>query len=271
MIAAILLAGTALAASAAGLQPSWVLPPSAEATAADAVLAGVDPSGAAWLVLDGRIIAAPEGNVVLLADRAIQQLAWIGSKPVVRSFEALGTFVPGAPDAKGPPEARFKPITTVPLTSWRMAPAGAEDVYVAGYNPRKRLSQIAVVGSSAGSKPLRVLYETPAQIADVAGDGTTSYFASGPAIWKVDAEGSASVYSSHARPVRSIAAAPGGGLFFVTDTVVGYAGKSAPFNLLRCSRCRISVRDDDLYVLFNGPRGGLLRVRGVRSLAEAGW
>lgn len=266
MIAAILLSATALTASAAGLQASWVLPPSAEAPASGSVLAGVDPSGATWLVLDGRIVSVPDKNVVFVADRPIQQLLWVGSKPLVRSFETLGSFVPGAPDGEGPPEARFVPMATVPLTSWRMAPAGAEGVYVAGYNPRKRRSQIAVVGPAAGSKPLRVLYETQAQIADVAGDGTTAYFASGPAIWKVDAGGSASVYSSHSRPVRFIAAAPGGGLFFVTDTVVGYAGKSAPFELLRCSKCRIAVRDDDLYVLFNGLRGGLLRIRGVSGL-----
>lgn len=264
MIAALLLSGAALAAAAAGLQAAWVVPPSAAAPKADDALAGVDPSGAAWLVLDGRIVSSPERGAVLVADRPIQQLVWIGSRAVARSFDALGTLVPEAASPKGAQRARFKPLTTVPLTSWRMAPAGDGNVYVAGYNPRKRLSQIAVVGPAAGGKALRVLYETRAQIADVAGDGATAYFASGPAIWKVEADGTASVHFSSTRPITALAAAPDG-LFYATDDGVGFAGRSERFELLRRPGCRIAVRGDDLYVLLDGLRGGLLRLS-VRAL-----
>lgn len=256
MIAAILLSGAALTASAAGLQASWVVPPSAAAPKADDSLAGVDPSGAAWLVLDGRIVSAPEKGVVMVADRPVQQLAWIGSRPVVRSFDALGTF------EAGPEGARFKPLTMVPLTSWRMAPAGAENVLVAGYNPRKKSSQVALVGPAAGGKALKVLYETQARIADVAGDGESAYFASGPAIWKVEADGSASVFFSQTRPITAIAAARNG-FFYATDAGVGYAGRTERFELLRRPGCRIAARGEDLFVLLDGLRGGLLRVRGA--------
>lgn len=258
-IAAILLSA-ALSASAAGLQPSWVLPPSPSAPKGGDVLAAVDPSGAAWLVLEGRIVSVPERDVVFSADRPFQQLAWVGSRPVVRSFEALGTFASAPDGPAGPPRARFKPLTTVPLTSWRMSPAGEENVYVTGYNPRKNASQIALLGPAAGGRDLRVIYETQAQIADVAGDARTAYFASGPAIWKVDSVGSASVFFSSARPITSLAAAPGG-LYYTTDAGVGFAGESERYEVLRCSGCRIFVRGGDLYVLLDGLRGGLLRLR----------
>lgn len=255
-----LLLSASLAASAAGLQPSWVLPPSPGAPKGGDVLSAVDPSGAAWLVLDGRIVAVPHRGIVFVADRPFQQVAWIGGKAVVRSFEALGAFVPARGGPAGPPRARFKPLTTVPLTSWRMAPAGEENVYVAGYNPRKDASQIALVGPAAGGKDLHVIYESQAQITDVAGDGKTTYFASGPAIWKVDSVGSASVYFSESRPITSLAAAVDG-LYYTTEASVGFAGKSERFEVLRCSGCRISVRGGDLFVLFDGLRGGLLRLR----------
>lgn len=257
---AVLVVSAALAASAAGLQPSWVLPPSPASPKGGDVLAAVDPSGAAWLVLDGRIVAVPETGLVFVADRPFQQLLWIGGKAVARSFEALGAFVPERGGPAGPPRARFKPLTTVPLTSWRMSPAGEENVYVAGYNPRKKTSQIALVGPAAGGKDLRVIYETQAQIADVAGDARTAYFASGPAIWKVDSAGSASVFFSSERPITSLAAAPGG-LYYTTDAGVGFAGRSERYEVLRCSGCRISVRGGDLFVLLDGLRGGLLRLR----------
>lgn len=256
----VLLLSAALAASAGGLQPSWVLPPSPAAPKGGDVFAAADPSGAAWVVLDGRIVAAPETGLVFVADRPFQQLAWIGGKAVVRSFEALGAFVPERGGPAGPPRARFKPLTTVPLTSWLMAPAGEENVYVAGYNPRRKASQIALVGPAAGGKDLRVIYETQARISDVAGDGKTAYFASGPAIWKVDSVGSASVFFSQERPITSLAAAPDG-LYYTTDAGVGFAGKTERFEVLRCSGCRISVRGGDLFVLLDGLRGGLLRLR----------
>lgn len=254
MIAAILLSGAAIAASAAGLQASWVVPPSAAAPKADDALAGVDPSGTAWLVLDGRIVSAPEKGVVMVADRPVQQLAWIDARPVVRSFDALGTFV------SGPDGPRFKPLAMVPLTSWRMAPAGAANLLVAGYNPRKKASQVALVGPAAGGKALKVLYETQARIADVAGDGESAYFASGPAIWKVGDDGTASVFFSSPRTITSLAAAPDG-LYYTTDAGIGFAGKTERFEVLRRPGCRIAARGEDLYVLLDGLRGGLLRLR----------
>lgn len=253
---------------AAKLEAAWALPPSTSTAALD-VLFAVDPAGVAWLILDRQVVSVPEKNALFAADRPFGQIVWIGDKPVVRSHEALGTFEPGPPDGKGLPRVHFKPLTTVPLTSWRLAPAGGEDVYVAGYNPRKRVSQLGLVGPSAEGKLLRVLYETEAQIADVAGDGKTTYFASGPAIWTLGKDGGASVLWAHPKAaIRSIVAAPGGGVFYATDGGVGYAGASARFEFLRAAGCRIAAAGDDLFVLLDGLRGGLLRIRGVSRLAR---
>jgi hypothetical protein len=250
----------------ARLEAGWVLEPSTAAPAVEAAPAAA-PDGTVWLVLDGQTVSVPERNVLLAADRPFQQLAWLGGKPLARSYQALGALAAGPKGGAGVPRARFIPAATVPLTSWRMATAG-DSVFVAGFNPRKRVFQVALLGPAAGDGPLKVLYETDARIADVATDGRSAYFASGPAIWKIGADGSAAVFRAHpSLTLRQLAAAPGGGFFYLTDRTVGYAGRSATFDFLRCGDCRIAAANDDLFVLLGGLRGGLLRLRGVGSLA----
>ncbi|MBI5202722.1 MAG: hypothetical protein HY925_14110, partial [Elusimicrobia bacterium] len=77
----------------ANLEAGWTLPPSTAAPAEIETSFAVAPDGALWLVLDRQVVSVPERNASFAADRPFQQLLWIEGKPVVRSHEALGTFV----------------------------------------------------------------------------------------------------------------------------------------------------------------------------------
>lgn len=246
---------------AAGVEAGWIAPPSETLSGGEAFFTAA-PDGAAWLVLDGEVVAVPGKDALFAADRPLQQWVWFDGKPVVRSFESLGTLSPAAPSGAGIPRARFVPLAAVPLTSWRIAPAGKRGVLVWGYNPRKRVSQIALAG-----EPLRVLYSGEARITAAAGDGERVYFAAGPAIWTLAADGTATVYRRAARTIRELRAAPGGGVFYADDAGVGFAGPGGAIEFLRGRNCRIETAGDDLFVLLGGPGRGLLRLRGVSRLA----
>ena len=251
----------------AALEAAWELPPSSAATAGSDVFPAVAPDGAVWLVIGRQVVSVPSRDALFGSDRPFQQVCWLGGRPLARSYDALGIFVPGPREAERLPRASFQPLTTVPFTSWTMAPAGEQDVYIAGYNPRRRASQVGLVGPGAGGRLLRVLYETPAQISAVAGADGTAYFAAGPAVWRLGGDGKAEVYwAGREGTIRDLLPAPGGGFFYVTDTGAGYAGPALGLELVRGPGLRIAARGDDLYVLLGGAHGGLLRLRGVGRL-----
>jgi hypothetical protein len=257
-----------------GVSGEWILPPSPRAKNGEDVVLATDPHGAIWLVVDQNAMLVPEKNAFFKTDRPFQQILWLSGLPLARSYSTLGRFefIPEqtAGDVQGLTEVHFKPLATIPMTSWRAAPAGAEDLYIAGYNPRKKASQIALLGPAAKRKgtPLKILYETKASITDVAGDGHKTYFASGPAIWQVEGETAKVVYAHPRSAIRRILFVPGTGLFYATDESVGFAGTAAQFDFIRAPHCQIAAAGDALYVMMGRLSGGVLRVRGASQFAK---
>ena len=203
-------------------------------------------------------------------DRPIDQLLWLGDLPLLRSRAVLGRFEALGDPPKGMAKVHLTPLSEIPFSSWRMAAAGSGDICIAGYNPRKQVSQIALLGSAVGGNGIRLLYETEAQISDVACDGESAYFAAGGVIWKVAGAGRPAevFYAQPRRAVRRIALNPGGGLFYGTKETVSYAGPNAHFEFMRCSRCRLAVAQDSLYILKERVSGGVLRLDGVGAFSR---
>jgi hypothetical protein len=251
-----------------GVSARWVIEPSEGDRGADVSFA-VDPKGTVWLGV-GNMAFAPTRNILFRADRQIDQLLWLGDLQLVRSGAVLGRLEPLEDPPRGMPKVHLTPLTEIPLSSWRMAAAGSGDICIAGYNPHKQVSQIALLGPRAGRSGIRVLYETEAQISDVACDEKSTYFAAGGTVWKVAGTGRpAEVF--HAQPqraVRRIALNPDGGLFYVTAETVGYAGENARFDFMRCSRCQLAVAKDSLYILKDRVSGGVLRLEEVGEFSR---
>jgi len=265
---AILGAGVPELALPEGMSARWVIEPSKGERGAD-VSFSVDPKGTVWFGV-GDMAFAPTRNILFRADRQIDQLLWLGDLQLVRSGAVLGRFEALEDPPKGMLKVHLTPVTEVPFSSWRMAAAGGGDICIAGYNPRKQVSQVALLGPGAGASGIQVLYETEAQISDVACDGKTAYIAAGGAVWKVAGAGRPAevFYAQPRRAVRRIALNPAGGLFYGTNETVGYAGENARFDFMRCSRCRLAVAKDALYILKDRVSGGVLRIEGVGAFSR---
>ena len=119
-------------------------------------------------------------------------------------------------------------------------------------------------------KPMRVIYETTARIADVAGDGQLTYFASGPALWKITKplEAAQIIYTHPNSFIHRLIYVPGAGIFYATDKSVGYAGDNAQFDFIRSGRCQIAATSNDLYVLLGRLSDGVLRISGLNRFSQ---
>ncbi|MDE1976599.1 MAG: hypothetical protein KGI84_05005 [Elusimicrobia bacterium] len=252
-----------------GVSVQWLMPPSPTEAPEIPVSFAVDPHGAAWLVREHQIVFIPAKNALFKSDRPFQQAAWLpAGANLIRSGEVLGVFAFGGKKSeKGLPEIHLKPLTTIALNPWVMAPAGRNSLYIAGYNPRKRLSQICLLAPAAQGKRLKVLFRTSAQISDVAGDGRVAYFASGPSIWKLTAKGAKLVYARRRGDIRRLIYAPGAGLFFATDKSVGFARDGDGFDFMQAPRPQIALAQGELYVMLGGLSQGVLRIGGLSRFA----
>ncbi len=257
--------GVKLALPEKGIQVRWLLPPSLAGTSKIPVALSVDPRGEVWLVRGHQVIFVPRENAFFKSDRPFQQMAWLpAGANLIRSGEVLGTFTfGGKKPGRGLPEIHLKPLTTVALNPWGMAPAGRDGLYIIGYNPRKQLSQICLLAPAAQGKRLAVLFRTSAQISDVAGDGRVTYFSSGPSIWKLTAKGAKLVYARRRGDIRRLIYAPGVGLFFATDKSVGFARDGDGFDFVQAPRPQIALAQGELYVMLGGLSQGVLRIGGL--------
>lgn len=252
-----------------GVEAGWVIPPSDKRKEGAEVSLSVDPDGEVWLTAGHRALFVPQENALFRADRPFQQVLWLGRTQLVRSYSALGRFRAREHDERGLPQVSFQPKAMIPLSPWRMAPAGDKNVYVAGFNPRKKVWQLALLGPGEdSSRPLRVLSEGKVQIADAAGDGKRTFFASGRAIWELGEGGKPKLVFMHPKAqIRRLLYLPGGALVYATDESVGVAGLEKRFDFIRAARCQIAADGDDVYVMLGPLSGGVLRVRGLSRAA----
>ena len=248
----------------------WLIPPSSSESSEVPISFAVDPRGRAWLIRDYRVIFVPQENALFKSDRPFQQLAWLsGGKALARSGEVLETFKPESRDSgNGLPEVHLKPLTTISLSTWKIAPAGRDGLYIAGYNSKKGLSQICLVGPALDARTLKVLFRTSAQISDVAGDGHATYFASGPSIWKLTAKGAKLVYARRKGDIRRLIYVSGAGIFFATDDSVGFAQGDSGFDFIQAPRPQIAAAKGELYVMLGGLSNGVLRVGGLSRFSR---
>jgi hypothetical protein len=255
-----------------GLSSEWLIPPSTSARVNARLYFTVGRGREAWFVKDRRAIYVPQSDALFKSDRPFEQLAWTSSgRKLVRSGAFLGKFLAESkPPGRGLIEVRFKPLIKVPLESWRIAPTERDDVYIEGYNPRRRLRQIARFGLDAGQGiKVKVLYQTQAAIADVAGSADATYFAAGPAIWQVESQGRAKVLYVDGRreTIRRLLYVPRAGFFYATDRAVGFAWDGVGLDVVRGARCQIASVGDDLYVYLGNLSDGILRIEGLSRFA----
>ena len=217
----------------------------------------VDDVGRPFLAVGNAFIALREnetdsaGSVRLPDVERIDHFAWMrdGALMVV-SGRKLGEVT----------EAGFVVIQELPSAGMKVEPASVEEFYIYGGDTPAQARNVYVYRKGGGLMQL-VRGESP--VSAVAGDGKSTLFAVGEAIYlHADGEPVRILHTTDGE-VTSLAMAPQG-LFYSTTKGVGYiSGPGKGFEFLKGKGAELQVSGDALYLFFADE--GIMRLSPVSS------
>ena len=216
---------------------------------------GVDRDGYPWLGDHGKTLLNVLKRQLVKVDQEYTDVAFFDNGAILLCTKKSLGFLEDAPDQvkKGNKYLmRFHPVAPLPYKNMRLFAGDQNAIYLVGRNPKDGKDELfALAPDASGKKAFVKLAAVKEGIAAVAGDGRTTYFASGRLIAKL-APGRPKAERVLLHPssaVTQLAYAAKSGLFYATDKAVGYVGKK-PFEFLKARRLALRLRNDALFVLF---------------------
>ena len=216
----------------------------------------VDRDGLPWLSNDGTHLINLLKRSLIVVDKKYQDAAYFDDGTLVLCTDrALGYLEEPTPEEKRKNRflMRFHPRLTLPYKNMRIFAGENGAIYVVGKNPDDGKDELFLsVDDVGGKKYFLKLVAIKEGISAVAGDGETTYFASGTLIVKVarDHKKMERVIKLAADPIRELAYSSKAGLFYSNGKGVAYVGTKNPLIFLSGSDLSIRMRKDSLYVLF---------------------
>lgn len=259
-----------------GISAEWVIPPSTQTIDDRGVSFGVQPDGTIWFGLQSNGFWIPEKDKILAANQDILEYLFLESGELVaRSSDTFGILKLEERRTEKGTQSRlhFKPLMVMPYSEWRIFGAGLNNLYTVGLHSRKRVYQISLFGPDAkgsGKSRMETLYETDSKVSAVAGDAKKTYFSVGKDVFTLSRKKNETkiVYAHSKSNISELEYAEKSGLFYASESSVGYIGDKEKFDFILCSGCQIRIAGDSLYVLMGRPSRGVLKISGLREFQK---
>lgn len=260
----------------AGLSLRWTLPPIDETirkrVKRDTLRFGVDGKGQPWFGHDLKTLMNPGKGFLLIVSEPYEDFAWLeDGELVLHANNALGFLTKSDKLERadnGLPIAKFQPALTLPYPNFRLFPGQKNTLYLVGRNPKGKNYEVYILqpGEGAGSGVMRKLFSTPRKITSVAGDGDGVYIALDRMILKLppNAREAKGVFLHPKNAITGLAFSKKSGLFYATDSGIGFIGPRGSFEFMKTPESQIRLRDNTLFVLL-GKVLGVVRIEEVST------
>jgi hypothetical protein len=258
-----------------------VVPPSA-APAAEVAGFAAGP-GAAWLLLDSGLLLQATRGLRARPPVPVTDVARLeGGGLAAATADALGFLLAEPADPAGPatgPGApgriAFQPLAALPVEEARLTAAVGGGLYVHGLAPAggQALYLLAPEGAPDGGpralRSFRRLLATTERIAAVAGDGETTYVATGKLVVRLrpGADRAEPVLAAR-EPITSLALSARGLLFYATPSGAGVLAAGGPVEFVQAPGLLLRAHGDTLSLLLRGSLA-VVEVTGLEPLRPA--
>ena len=253
----------------------WVCPPLDAGIVKDAkwydVDFAVDAGGCPWIGRERCILMSPTKQYQYSVNQYFNDLVFLDSGALIVNSEThLGSPVPPKEktfDYRGLPQADFQPIAEMPHPGCRIFAGAGNCLYLAGRDPVAGTNNVYHLSPEKGAlRQFTRAFASKEGISAATGDGERTYIAAGRLILKVLSSGAVSkVYAHPSREITGLACDPRIGIFYATDSGVGFIGASGSVDLLAATRPQICLRQGSLYVFL--PKScGVLALDNVKDL-----
>lgn len=246
---------------------SWVLlPNSSGESRAESQPFAIDRDGQPWFGIDPRTLFNPVAPALFEVDQPIQSFLSLESGGfLVVSDDLLGSLTSETEGNK----LDFRPELKLPARGCRLFPGAQGALYLVENGPAAGGMLYLLQPSEARGQPFRAraLLKTAEPIAAAAGDGRQTYVAIEGAVFRLADGKMVPVLLAEGQKVRDLAYSPDAGLFYATDSMVGFAGKAKPINFLKTPHARIRAQGGSLFILLTGSQG-LIKIGAIRAFQE---
>ncbi|PKL50931.1 MAG: hypothetical protein CVV42_01125 [Candidatus Riflebacteria bacterium HGW-Riflebacteria-2] len=266
---------TMLLPLAEGVETRWVLPPASPDFIARhrpmRLAYTVDNDGHVWLAFDYGSVLCPQKGYSFKLEDAFWDFVCLDNGVMLfatTSRLALLTVAPGQKDQQ--PTAMLQPIAMLPRDCNRMVKGADNCLYFIcgkenGENSVWLFKPQAYQGPR-GIPEFQKVFTSEIPISAVAGDGITTWIATGRMIMRVDGQKRLQRYYQHPyQAIVDLALAKSGQLFYATSFAAGYVGENGAIELFNTRGPRITCVADSLYLLFS-PDYGVIALDGISKL-----
>ena len=230
----------------------------------------VDDKSRLWVVNDGGLVNTLLGLTVR-PDYAIVDAVFLDNGALFLTTEKyLGSMImPGKKEFKsldGSVAVRFQPLAGLPAAGCRVFKGSSDVVYLCGQNAATGEYEVYTFGGSESLKMLDVdgmkqkaaaiyfnkVYSSKKPVTCAAGNGKTTYIASGRLVIEVKKgnEKAAGFFTHPSRDITSLAYSEEAGLFYTTDTGIGYAARGIAYEFMKTPNSRIQIGKRGLYIFL---------------------
>ncbi len=253
----------------------WVCPPLDDKVVEESkwyyVNFTVDNSGRPWIGHDLSQIMSPTQQYQYSVDKFFDNMVYLDNGALILSTTThIGSPMPPKDkefDYRGLPRASFQPIAQMPFANCRLFAGASNCLYLVGHNPATEQKEVYLLRPEKGSlRQYARVFTSKDSIASVTGDGERTYIATDRVVLKVLTTGAVSkVYVHPTQTISGLAYDAQIGLFYATDTGVGFVGANGSVDLLAAQEPRICLRQGALYVFL--PKSyGVLALDNVKDL-----
>ncbi|MDD5303896.1 MAG: hypothetical protein PHS14_12420 [Elusimicrobia bacterium] len=254
-----------------GLKLEWAFQPLEESATAQAKAAAfsfdVDPQGNPWFGAgEKRFLASPLKNIALMTDVPFNNFAWHDGDRVLCTEDAVGGLASTGKAERvenGLPVLKFVPVVRQTRPGCRLFAGSNGALFVVTHEVKSKEEVVIRLLRVKGKLTAENLLTSEVKLSGIAGDADTWFFASGRGIYITTAAlGKHTLYFKAPETVTGLAYSPEAGLFYTTQSFVGYVSPSFQLKFLSSPNPEIVLRDGKLYIRLNRTFG-VLKLEGV--------
>lgn len=265
-----------------GVTVKWVVPPAnfnepLSKNLINSLQFSVDNQGSPWIGVEERKLINPVKGVVMELSEPFKNFmhnssgAMMFSTPTTMGFIGLASEIK---DLNGDfPVVPYQPLCDLPSFYSKIYKGLNNSVYIVSEEQNKNVvyllkTQKDGYGKNEGLKGFVKIFEHSKPINSVAGGEGKCFIALDNRIIELNDSGSSAfIQDVYKEKINDLAYANNGGVFFTTDTGVGYHSRNKSFKFLETKKAKISFDGKNLYVLF--PENmGIIAIENAIKLSE---
>lgn len=247
-----------------GVSVKWVVPPAnfnkpLSKNVINSLQFSVDKQGSPWIGLEERKLINPVKGIAIELSEPFKNFIHNSSGALMFSTSTTIGFIGSASEVKNQgsdfPVVPYQPLCNLPSFHSKIYKGINNAVYIVSEEEKKNVvyllkPQKYSSGKNAGLRGFVKIFEHSKPINSITACEGRCFIALDNRIIELNNSGDIFIQDAYKEKINEVVFAKGDGVFFSTDTGVGYYSRNKSFKFLEAKKAKISFDGTNLYLLF---------------------